>query len=595
MTKKNKPKGRPDIAGDNFDAGYKMVSVHPLFRPLLGEAGVRRDEGCIYVKEGAAFVANNGSILCNPRQRFEPGQWARALAHCLLHLGMSHFQKKDHPVEWNIACDYIVEKFIADLGFGIPLYNGRLPSGVTDEVKLYNLLCGSNIINEYAGLGTAGPGANDMLFGYKDRYIGKPSPWEALFACGLANAVQGAVNVAAGNQIDLSDTRAVKNPAERTKEWFISNYPLLGAVGARFKIVYDANVCERMGIAVAAVSAALAEIYINPKRYMTQDEMKFVLAHEFLHAALGHDVRRQWRNAYIWNVACDFVINQWLMEMGVGERPDGTLYDAAYKGMNAEAVYDLIINDMRKFFKMATYAGIGQNDILPGIGGLPGGADPDDYYRRALASGLSYHREQNRGFIPQGLIEEIYALAHPPIPWDVELARWFDGHFTPAEHKRSYARQSRRQSSTPGIPRPNRVISQTSLDGRTFGVVLDTSGSMDRNVLAASLGAIASYSAARDVYAARVVFCDADAYDAGYMKPEEIAGSVKVKGRGGTILQPGIDLLLNAEDFPKNAPILIITDGKCDKLVLYGAEQAYLIPHGAALPFVPKGDVFRMR
>ncbi|MCR5322530.1 MAG: hypothetical protein K6E85_04605 [Lachnospiraceae bacterium] len=50
-------------------------------------------------------------------------------------------------------------------------------------------------------------------------------------------------------------------------------------------------------------------------------------------------------------------------------------------------------------------------------------------------------------------------------------------------------------------------------------------------------------------------------YDAGYLAPEDIAGRVCVKGRGGTILQPGIDLIRSAKDFPKAGPILVITDG----------------------------------
>ena len=79
------------------------------------------------------------------------------------------------------------------------------------------------------------------------------------------------------------------------------------------------------------------------------------------------------------------------------------------------------------------------------------------------------------------------------------------------------------------------------------------------------------------------------------MKPEDITGTVKVKGRGGTILQPGIDLLDKAEDFPKDAPILVITDDYCDKVVLYGKEHAFLIPQGVTLPFQPKGKVFRIR
>jgi hypothetical protein len=66
---------------------------------------------------------------------------------------------------------------------------------------------------------------------------------------------------------------------------------------------------------------------------------------------------------------------------------------------------------------------------------------------------------------------------------------------------------------------------------------------------------------------------------------------VKVKGRGGTILQPGINLLHKADDFPDTAPILIITDTECDRLVV-PREHAYLIPDGKNLPFPPKGQVF---
>jgi hypothetical protein len=56
----------------------------------------------------------------------------------------------------------------------------------------------------------------------------------------------------------------------------------------------------------------------------------------------------------------------------------------------------------------------------------------------------------------------------------------------------------------------------------------------------------------------------------GYVEPEALLGSVSVLGRGGTVLQPGLDKLTGAEDFPKDAPILIITDGGCDVLTVPG-------------------------
>jgi predicted metal-dependent peptidase len=113
-------------------------------------------------------------------------------------------------------------------------------------------------------------------------------------------------------------------------------------------------------------------------------------------------------------------------------------------------------------------------------------------------------------------------------------------------------------------------------------------------VLGKALGAIASYAAARDVPAARVVFCDAVAYDAGYLSVDDIAGRVKVRGRGGTVLQPGIRLLEGADDFPADGPILIITDGYCDVLHVR-REHAYLVPVGNRLPFTARGPVFRVR
>ena len=89
------------------------------------------------------------------------------------------------------------------------------------------------------------------------------------------------------------------------------------------------------------------------------------------------------------------------------------------------------------------------------------------------------------------------------------------------------------------------------------------------------------------------MFCDAIAYDEGFMAAEDIAGRVRIRGRGGTILQPGIDLLSRAKDFPEKGPILVITDGYCDKLTVQ-RDHAYLMPPGRSLPFPPRGPVFRM-
>lgn len=107
-----------------------------------------------------------------------------------------------------------------------------------------------------------------------------------------------------------------------------------------------------------------------------------------------------------------------------------------------------------------------------------------------------------------------------------------------------------------------------------------------------ALGSIVSYAVAKEVPFVRVVFCDACPYDAGYLAPNDIAGHVEVKGRGGTVLQPAVALLEHAKDFPADGPILIITDGYIENDLRVHHEHAYLLPKGNKLPFQPKGKVF---
>jgi hypothetical protein len=350
-------------------------------------------------------------------------------------------------------------------------------------------------------------------------------------------------------------------------------------------LLYHANINRQSGNQCSlqgwAVVTSNGVIHVHPTRRGSPEEWVYVLAHCLLHLGFGHFQKRTYPRE--WNAACNYFIAKFLADL---------------KNLSAESIYDQIVKDLRLYRKLSTLRGIGQCDILePGISDwwtYGDGVGLDEFYRRCLSQGLAYHHEQNRGFLPAGLIEEIRALSYPPIPWDVELAKWFDNYFSPLIKVRSYARLSRRQSATPEIPRPRYVPDSNVEEGRTFGVVLDTSGSMERELLGKALGAISSYSISHDVSFVRVVFCDAFAYDQGYITPESLADRVQVKGRGGTVLQPGIDLLERAEDFPKNGPLLIITDGDCDRVHIR-REHAFLIPVGRHLPFIPKGQVLRIK
>ena len=590
-----------NVALKNRDEGLSRLLEHPMFEGIGKSAWISSWDDDICPAHGWAVGTPRGDIHLNPSRNSSPDEWVYILAHALLHLGLGHFQVKDRPWEWNVACDCIVARFLAEFKLGRPPAELRGPVNLPQrtEEALYTEFCLGGIPEHLLAFGTAGPGNRDMLSRSRTSVCGrgKDADFGAFLSAGIAHAVRVAIDVAGG--VPPSERgQSADTAAKRARSWFVNHYPLLGALAAGFEIIEDRAVCARMDIQVAAVWGQTRELYFNPTAPLSQEEYRFVMAHELLHVGLGHGARCQGRDPLLWNIACDFVVNGWLVEMGVGSIPScGGLYDPDLKGESAEAIYDLVVQNIRKYRKLATFRGKNLPDILPenhsSSLNAGDGMGLDEFCRRCLEQGLLYHEEQGRGYLPAGLVEEIRALSQPPIAWDVELAHWFDEHFRPVEKIRTYARASRRQSSTPDIPRPRWVEPHDVRSGRTYGVVLDTSGSMDRAILAKALGAIASYSISRDVIAARLVFCDAVAYDHGYVAPEDIAGKVKVRGRGGTVLQPGIALLEKAADFPGDAPILIITDGACDH-VRTTREHAYLLPAGASLPFTPRGKVFRV-
>ncbi len=602
MANKKKKDKKFDLTERNFNNAVNILHNHPMFSSLAYHARFVREKESLCPEDGWAVITNKGVIYVNFSKKAETENWVYVLAHCLLHLGFNHFKDSENFFIWNTVCDCFIAKFLKEMKLGTPPrefsydYNFR----GNNEEKLYNYFVEEGIPNTMKYFGTAGNNHCDMIMVNEREYFWTDKvDWQKCFAQGLNSAVTSAVNVAGGYEAYLGANKEKITPGKKAKKWFINSYPLLGAVASSFEIIEDNMICQRMNISVAAVNPQFKEIYINPAAGMDEYECRFVMAHEFLHVCLGHHSRRRGRDPYLWNIACDYVINGWLLEMGLGELPKiGALHDIELKGLSAEEIYDRIVTDIRKYRKLATLRGCGLSDILEGDGtdwwNIGDGITLDEFYKKCLSQGLQYHEDTERGFLPAGLIEEIKALSQPSILWDVELAKWFDNYFAPIEKVRSYARQSRRQSSTPDIPRPRWVYPYGIEDGRTFGVLIDTSGSMDRVLLAKALGTIASYSMSRDVPYVRVIFCDAAVYDEGYMSPEAIADKVKVKGRGGTILQPGIDILEKTEDFPKDGPILIITDGFCDKLRIK-RKHAFLIPEGRSLPFVTKGEVFKMK
>ena len=593
-----------------FEAGRTMLAAHPVFHPLAARVSWLRNDRSACPPDGWLLAERQECMHLHPKRLAAPAEWAYVMARALLLHAFELWQpdRGDWPA-WSAACDVVTARFLHGIKFGQPPEGMTLPADLPswDEARWYRQFVEEGVPVWAAALSLAGntPDMQAPAHWPPMRTTPWRTQWPEVFAAGLAESVQQAVEVAAGLRdtlggelratVAVAGQSALRPATQQARDWFISSYPLLGSMVAAFTFIEDAELCRREEVMVAAVDEHLRTLYLNPAAALGVEETRFVIAHEVLHVALRHGARCQGREPFLWNVACDFVINDWLIQMQVGAPPSiGLLHDPALRGLSAEEVYDRLARDLRRMRKLCTLAGY-QGDMLrrrlsPERAPF---TDLDAFCREQLGKGLLLHQQQGRGLLPAGLLEEINAVLQPPIEWEVQLARWFDHHFPPIATRRSYARLSRRQSATPDIPRPRVVPDENHRDGRTFGVVLDTSGSMDRPTLARALGAIASYAEAKEVPAVRLVCCDAAPYDMGYLPASEIAGRVQLKGRGGTVLQPAIDLLQAAFDFPRDGPLLIITDGDCDPLSVRHSH-AFLLPPGHRLPFAHRGEVFHM-
>ena len=84
-------------------------------------------------------------------------------------------------------------------------------------------------------------------------------------------------------------------------------------------------------------------LFYNPDFVDTLNAAELIgtLAHEVLHPALQHHMRRGDRNRKRWNIACDYAINPLLLDAGL-TLPKDVLIDHRFRGMSAERIYNLI-------------------------------------------------------------------------------------------------------------------------------------------------------------------------------------------------------------------------------------------------------------
>ena len=118
----------------------------------------------------------------------------------------------------------------------------------------------------------------------------------------------------------------------RARSALVMDHPFFAMLALRLRFKKD-NSCRDLWTDGRSLG-------FNPVYAATLPEKKLVgaLAHEVLHLAFGHHVRRKGRDETLWNRACDYAINLVLLETGFS-LPDGFAHDPSFAGLAVDDIY----------------------------------------------------------------------------------------------------------------------------------------------------------------------------------------------------------------------------------------------------------------
>ncbi len=131
----------------------------------------------------------------------------------------------------------------------------------------------------------------------------------------------------------------IENKISRAKAKLLLEYPYFGTIASKLELVVndDIQAFKSNGIKLEYNSDFFKEIELS--------EMEFVFANGAMHASLAHDMRKNGRSGWLWQMATDFAINDMLTQNGM-DRPQKAQYRKIFEGMYAEEIYAELKADM---------------------------------------------------------------------------------------------------------------------------------------------------------------------------------------------------------------------------------------------------------
>jgi len=335
----------------------------------------------------------------------------------------------------------------------------------------------------------------------------------------------------------------------KAKALLILDHPFFGNIASKRAYVYTYDV------PTAAIDAK-GTIYLNPAWCfpLTVKNLIFLIAHECMHYMLAHSIRRQHRKPVPWNIAGDKVINDILIDAGVGDFIDGGQHEVDARFSAAEKLYD---EDEG-----------GDGGDVGGIGADIG--DPVDENGNALDESQIHELETQAqietiqaakaakmvGKLPANIERMIDEMVNVPTPWHEILERYMQGKI---KDDISWNRPNRRFIGN------NIYLPSADYTPRTGHVVVgvDTSGSIGQRELDEFNGHVDKIIESCNPEKVTVIYCDSRVNHVDEFEPDDYPVRLHPHGGGGTSFKPVFDYVDDNDIDPE--VVVYLTDGCGDQ------------------------------
>ena len=333
---------------------------------------------------------------------------------------------------------------------------------------------------------------------------------------------------------------------------------------------------------------------------LSNDEVDFVLMHEILHVVLKHCFRGRKVDPYLFNIACDIVVNsnilysknmnlKYITLEKYGESmhlapngKEGYLY-------TAEEVYNMLIKDSLSKNRGKSVKGESFDDHSHWEE-----ADDDftidEWEKRVIdAAESSAKRDTSVGNIPLGVQRYISSLKNATIDWRMLLNDFISlevGDY-------SYTPPDRRIDGPFFMPDFNEMVEKED-DPKEILFMIDTSGSVNSNQITQAYSEIKGALEQFTSLTGYLGFFDYVVYEPKEFSSIEDILEIIPKGGGGTNFFAVFEYVNNLENKPK--AIIILTDGYATfpkESVRNGIPVIWVMNNDKVTP--PWGEVARMK